>query len=59
MRTRKDERLELRLTTAMLERVDDWRRREKDIPTRSEAIRRMVERVLDEDRIPSPPGDAA
>lgn len=36
------ERLEMRVPTAFLEAVDDWRRAEKDLPSRSEAIRRLA-----------------
>lgn len=36
------ERLELRISPRLMKIVDDWRRAEPDIPTRSEAIRRMV-----------------
>jgi metal-responsive CopG/Arc/MetJ family transcriptional regulator len=30
----------------MLAAVDDWRRQQPDLPSRSEAIRRLVERGL-------------
>ena len=30
----------------LLRQVDDWRRLEEDIPSRSEAIRRLVEQAL-------------
>jgi len=36
-------RLELRTTAHFLKIVDDWRRRQEDLPNRSEAIRRLVE----------------
>lgn len=39
----KTERFEMRLDPSILERVDDWRRGENDLPSRSEAIRRLVE----------------
>lgn len=39
----KTERFEMRLDPSILERVDDWRRGESDLPSRSEAIRRLVE----------------
>lgn len=42
------ERVELRLDTEFLQRIDDWRAAQSDLPTRSEAIRRLVERHLDE-----------
>jgi metal-responsive CopG/Arc/MetJ family transcriptional regulator len=34
---------------SLLERVDEWRRRQPDIPTRSEAIRRLMAYALDAD----------
>lgn len=37
-------RMELRLSPDMVERLDEWRRHQPDIPTRSEAVRRLVER---------------
>ncbi len=39
----KSERVELRLDETTLERVDDWRARQNDLPTRSEAIRRLID----------------
>ena len=40
------ERLELRLPEATLRDIDNWRARQSDLPTRSEAIRRLVEQGL-------------
>ena len=37
---------EMRLDTSMLERVDAWRRKQEDSPSRGEAIRRLVEHSL-------------
>ena len=37
------ERFEMRVTKSFLKSVDDWRRRQEDLPTRAEAIRRLVE----------------
>ena len=34
---------QMRVNEAFLSLVDDWRRRQPDMPVRSEAIRRMVE----------------
>jgi metal-responsive CopG/Arc/MetJ family transcriptional regulator len=34
------------VTTGWLHRLDEWRRREPDLPNRSEAIRRLVERAI-------------
>ncbi|CDX20091.1 hypothetical protein MPLB_1820011 [Mesorhizobium sp. ORS 3324] len=42
----KTERFELRLTGDLLARVDEWRRNQPDLPTRSEAFRRLVEAGL-------------
>lgn len=33
----------MRVTDDWLGKVDDWRRTQRDIPSRSEAIRRLVE----------------
>jgi metal-responsive CopG/Arc/MetJ family transcriptional regulator len=30
----------------LLDRIDDWRREKDDLPTRAEAIRRLVEQAL-------------
>ena len=45
--TPKTERLELRLDSETIERVDAWRTRQDDIPSRSEAIRRLIEGGLE------------
>ena len=42
----KTERFEMRLELEMIELIDDWRRRQSDLPTRAEAMRRLVERGL-------------
>jgi hypothetical protein len=42
----KSERFELRLNPDVLERVDEWRTDQADIPSRSEAVRRLLERGL-------------
>jgi metal-responsive CopG/Arc/MetJ family transcriptional regulator len=39
----KAERFEMRVTKSFLQSIDDWRRRQEDLPTRAEAIRRLVE----------------
>ena len=36
-------RFEMRATDSWLHRVDDWRRKQPDLPSRAEAIRRLVE----------------
>ena len=38
-----DQRLQLVTSARFLKAVDDWRRRQEDLPNRSEAIRRLVE----------------
>jgi len=44
----KTERFEMRLETAMIERVDAWRRKQQDLPSRAEAFRRLIELGLSE-----------
>lgn len=39
--------VQVRLSDALVKRIDDWRRHAPDIPSRSEAIRRLVEKGLD------------
>lgn len=36
----------VRMTTDALRNLDDWRRRQDDLPGRPEAIRRLVEQAL-------------
>lgn len=38
--------VQLRLSDQQSRAIDDWRRKQSDIPTRSEAIRRLVEKGL-------------
>ena len=40
------ERLQMRVPPDFLRRVDNWRRQQPDIPSRSEAIRRLVTEAL-------------
>jgi hypothetical protein len=40
------EAVNVRFDRTVLDRLDDWRRNEKDLPGRPEAIRRLVERGL-------------
>jgi hypothetical protein len=44
-----DQRIQLVASREFIRKVDEWRRKQPDLPTRSAAIRRMVERVLIED----------
>jgi hypothetical protein len=39
----KTERFEMRVPASFLKMVDDWRRKQEDLPPRAEAIRRLVE----------------
>lgn len=40
---KKEGRLEMRVDPEWLEKLDDWRRRQKEIPTRAEALRRLTD----------------
>ncbi|TGT42612.1 YfbU family protein [Mesorhizobium sp. M8A.F.Ca.ET.165.01.1.1] len=42
----KTERIEMRLEPSIIDQIDDWRAEQDDIPSRSEAIRRLVYRGL-------------
>lgn len=46
--TPKTERFEMRLDQSILDRVDGWRSRQSDVPSRAEAIRRLIEDGLAE-----------
>jgi metal-responsive CopG/Arc/MetJ family transcriptional regulator len=39
-------RLNLLLSSGLLAALDEWRRQERDIPTRSEAARRLIAQAL-------------
>jgi len=39
----KTERFEMRVPTSFLAAIDQWRRKQPDLPARAEAIRRLVE----------------
>jgi hypothetical protein len=52
----KTERFEMRAPTALLRAVDDWRRRQPDLPSRSEAIRRLIEAGLSKASTATPSG---
>lgn len=43
----KTERFEMRVPASFLKTVDDWRRKQADLPSRAEAIRRLVEMGLE------------
>jgi hypothetical protein len=36
-------RLEIRLTPELARALDEWRRRQPDLPSKTEAIRRLIE----------------
>lgn len=42
-----EERIMLHMTSAQRHRIDDWRRRQPDLPGMSEAIRRLIDAALD------------
>lgn len=42
-RTPKTHRLQMVITPEEVEQIDRWRRQQDDLPTRSEAIRRMIQ----------------
>lgn len=46
----KTERMELRLDVETLERIDAWRARQDDVPSRSEALRRLIDGALQDDK---------
>jgi hypothetical protein len=37
------ERFQMRVSPSFLKTVDEWRRKQPDLPSRAEAIRRLVE----------------
>lgn len=43
------ERIQLVASKEFIELVDDWRRKQKEIPSRSEAIRQLVKRAIEND----------
>jgi hypothetical protein len=42
-----DRPFQMRASAAFLERIDNWRRVQPDLPSRAEAIRRLVEIALE------------
>lgn len=36
----------VRIQPGMLDALDEWRRKQKDLPTRAEAIRRFIEKCV-------------
>jgi len=43
---RKPIRFELRLQPKLSRQIDEWRRRQPDLPSKSEAVRRLIETGL-------------
>lgn len=41
-----DQRIQLVASSELIGKVDDWRRKQPDIPSRSEAIRRLIAQSL-------------
>lgn len=41
-----DKLLQMRVSEEFLRAIDEWRRQQDDLPSRSEAIRRLIERGL-------------
>lgn len=40
---KKEARLEMRVDESWLKRIDDWRRKQDEIPSRAEALRRLTD----------------
>jgi hypothetical protein len=40
------ERFQMRVSPSFLRLIDEWRRRQPDLPSRAEAIRRLVQRSV-------------
>ena len=40
------ERFQMRVSPSFIRLIDDWRRKQADLPSRAEAIRRLVERGI-------------
>jgi hypothetical protein len=46
MSTVKSSRFEMVIPPGWMEKIDEWRRKQPDLPPRAEAIRRLVEKGL-------------
>jgi hypothetical protein len=53
-RRTQDRPFQMRVSEAFLRTVDDWRRNQIDLPSRAEAIRRMVELAAKMKKKPEP-----
>jgi uncharacterized protein len=49
------ERFEMRAAPELLSRIDEWRRHQSDLPSRAEAIRRLIELGLSASESDPPP----
>jgi hypothetical protein len=47
---RKPTRFELRLSPDLSDEIDEWRRKQQDIPARAEAARRLIVRGLEAEK---------
>lgn len=48
-------RFEIRLSPQLSDKIDRWRRRQPDVPSRAEAARRLIDLGIDASPAPSPP----
>jgi hypothetical protein len=46
MTLKHDRPFQMRASEEWLKQIDDWRRKQPDLPSRAEAIRRLVEKAL-------------
>lgn len=42
-----NQQISVRIEDEVLKKLDNWRRNQEDVPTRPEAIRRLVEQALE------------
>lgn len=47
MTLKNDKQFQMRVSDDFLKKIDDWRRKQPDLPGRAESVRRLVERALD------------
>lgn len=50
MAAEKDQHFQMRTSREFMKLIDDWRRKQPDLPSRAEAIRRLVDAALKADR---------
>jgi hypothetical protein len=51
-----DRRVQIVISTAQVRAIDEWRRRQPDLPSRSAAIRRLIEMGLTVESSSKPKG---